>query len=711
MSYSIENTAEDENDNPASPSANPVAAPRLSMQLIANRHRTTIHYFLVALLLANAGCLAYYLFFGYQFRFHSDSAVANLLAQEIHTTGQYFPKEWNYVYGDLWVLCMQTWTSTLYPLIPNGFFLHGAGGLIGCILTGAATWGICGVMGMTRSTRLFVLALLSAGFTPSLNEHMYGQQAYGTIYYLACMVLFFGWKTMQAHGAAAWRWGAASLLITMLVTWANPQRALIYHILPLFSGMGALVFTASAGDTSKSPSRSSCMRLFAITVAGFAIGMLMYRFTLATNSSLSSPISMNWVDAPTMAANAGLALNGLVGLLGGFPSPGKPLATSAGAIDALRMLSGIVILMVIPCALLKSLPSRYKGQSFVAAAALASIGASLFICLTSTLIVDAPAEDGVRYVVPGLMLSLLVVIAFLAHHQGTDQIKRMAAIPALGILVLSAPIASGLIDLPRHLAAGGLAQANPKTRLAHFLQAQGLQYGYSTFWHAGQTTVLSNDTVKVRQIQIVKGLPIPMRHLSSNRWYEPSAWQGPSFLLLTEEELSIVNLPEIEKFTGKPVRRLVFEGYQIIVFGHNIAENLPKWQLKITKPVQYPATASSSHAVGSYNPDSQAITADKGVSGALRFGPYITLVGGHYQATFDIQVDASVPDNFGYVDIVAKAGEKKLATHIIDRVGRQKITLPFSFDGMLEQIELRVYTSGVGKFTSYNIELANDKRN
>ena len=72
----------------------------------------------------NAVCLLTYIFYTYQFHFHSDSAAANLLAQEIYETGQYFPRDWNWVNGDIWSLFMQTWVLVLLPFFENGFALQ-----------------------------------------------------------------------------------------------------------------------------------------------------------------------------------------------------------------------------------------------------------------------------------------------------------------------------------------------------------------------------------------------------------------------------------------------------------------------------------------------------------------------------------------------------------------------------------------------------------
>jgi hypothetical protein len=63
------------------------------------------------ILVVNFLLLSWYIFFGYQTNFHSDSAAKVLLAREIVEMGDYFPDAWNYVNGDLFVLFGQTFPS------------------------------------------------------------------------------------------------------------------------------------------------------------------------------------------------------------------------------------------------------------------------------------------------------------------------------------------------------------------------------------------------------------------------------------------------------------------------------------------------------------------------------------------------------------------------------------------------------------------------
>ena len=68
------------------------------------------------LLTGNLMLLCWYLFVGYQSNFHSDSAVNVLLARETVETGQYFPRDWNYVKADS-IAVLHSFRPAGFPMI------------------------------------------------------------------------------------------------------------------------------------------------------------------------------------------------------------------------------------------------------------------------------------------------------------------------------------------------------------------------------------------------------------------------------------------------------------------------------------------------------------------------------------------------------------------------------------------------------------------
>jgi hypothetical protein len=363
--------------------------------------------------------------------------------------------------------------------------------------------------------------------------------------------------------------------------------------------------------------------------------------------------------------------------------------------------------MLAPWALLQALRSSHPGRQFFAIATLFWIGVSAFVFVTTSLPDMHDPETSSRYMVPGMVGMLIVLVGTLIDNQSIGPLKRAAGICAVAVLTFSAPVNYSLIEVPEQLAQGKLDQANARMRLVHFLKSQDLHYGYASFWNAGVLTVLSGNDTAVRQIVINGGLPLPMRHLSSDRWYAASAWRGPSFLLLDSYEAGIVDWTAMAKRVGEPVRRLEFEGMWVIVYDHNIARDFPDWDMHVATPVNMPVNAQTMHSAGHLDEGNTTVTAERGEAGMLHYGPYRNLAAGHYRVNYAIRTEGVDVHDFGFVDAVADSGKQVLASRVINRAGPQLAFIEFTLKQFTNQIEFRVFSNGAGQFSMTNIELVN----
>ena len=669
-------------------------------------HRTgKLDTALLALFLVNIVCLVCYLFWTYQLGFHSDSAVANLYAQEIYETRSFIPADWNFVNHDLWTLFKHVWILPLLPFAANGFTLHAISTVIGCALFFASTWALLSVLGASRRARLVTLVVLSAGFSPFMSEHLYGQQAYGTIFFMSSFLLYGAWIFIHSSGRKQALAAIGILALTVLAAWANPQRAVMYSAFPVIAGVVALQAQLMQ-DAAERRRHLKPVLLLVLMLVAIGLGAVLHKHSFASNLSPDSRLAVNWLGFDGMGASAGRALEGLLMCLGANPVAGEPVVGIKGMTDALRLVSAAIVLLLAPAAVLRLLTTRSHRLSFFTAAAAVCLAASLFVYVTTTVPLGGNVEASVRYLVPGLLWAIVLMIVLAVDKIAVGPLYRLLVIPSLAVLALSAPISYGLVSLYHAQKQGGLAQVNSGMRLARFLEQQGLQYGYATFWNAGQVTVLSDSKVKVRQIEFHQMLPVPMRHLSSNRWYDPAAWQGPTFILLKKDEMALLDWTKLEALSGKPTRRLSFENVEVAVFDHNIARDYATWQVRVTGTRNYPITAYTPHAVGRFDPAQSRLTAEPGQAGTLHFGPYQRLAGGSFLVSFDLDAEGAGIGQFGHVDVVAESGQRELAKQLITRQGKHRITVPVRYDGILNGIEFRVVSNGAGKLSITNIEIA-----
>ena len=670
---------------------------------------------LPALLCLNLALLAFYLVIDYQLMFHSDSAVKNLLAQEIYDTGRYFPRDWNYVNGDLWVFYTQTFILPLLPFMRNDFLAHAASDLVSATLILYGTWLVTGLLLQTRAVRLTGMLVISAGMSLIMAEHIFGQAAYGSMYYMACFLLYAYWSLSQADGARALRWGAATALLAALVFWANPQRALLFYGLPLATAgaLQHLLARAAANSAATDGGRAARRRLLALGVvlAGALIGILLNRYTLRMTNSSAGLTTLSWLDFKGMLANVLAVAEGVMGLLGGIPYADGKVVSLAGAYAALRLVAALALLALLPWSLLRALRPETGPRQLVVVFTAASLGLNLFVMLATSLADMSSPTASVRYLVPTLMLMLLIMTGVMLERDARtpSPVTRALGVGALALLATSAPTTYLYpFNEFRHLPWRGLIIQTPDQQLTAFLERHGLRYGYSSFWNAGRSTVLSGGAVRVRQVVIERGLPVPMRNLASNRWFEADAWRGETFLMLRDSELPLLDQPVLAGYAGQP--RLLRHGdMNVLVYPANLAATLPAWDTAVRAPVRYRMDARTLHQTGVL--DNGVLRAAAGEHGNLHFGPMRMLAPGRYAVSFELDAGPAggkaTGADFGMVDVVTRAGSMVHARQAITAAGKQRLTLRFSTDHTLNQVEFRVFTSGRGALALSAITLEN----
>lgn len=669
------------------------------MSLLPPRRRLLETRLLPLLLLVNLLLLLYYLAVDYRFMLHSDSAVMNLLAQEIVDSGQWFPRDWNYANGDLWVWFTQAAIVPLLYLLPNSFALHTAACLLTAALVLLATWRVGAMLGQSRLARLACLALMAGGISVNMAENLYGQAAYGTLFYLGALLACASWSCLQANGPARWRWGALAALLALLVFWSNPQRAAVFYALPLLAALLALQLAGGAGR----PAPRHALGLLLALLVGMAAGAALHGHYIRLVGSSGLPPA-TWLGFDAMLRNLQGTLRGLLSLLGGVPPPGAKVVSAAGVKVALRLLAALVLLALLPWTLRRALRTApHRGRLFFAVFAFSALAVNLFIACTTSVADMSDPEASVRYLAPALLYALLLLTGIAVDEFRWSRPAPVAAVLAVLTLAVGAPANYKVDFSPGYFPAGGALQHHGFVQLGIFLERQGLHYGYASFWNAGRMTVLTGGLLKVRQIRYDNGLPVPERHLASDRWFRPETWRGDSFLLLHDSELKSVDWDQLARYAGAPARTLHQQDWTIVVYPHNLAARLPFWDHRQPQALHLPVGPATLHAVGQLQGDS--LLAEPGQSGYLRYGPGRTGAAGNYRADFSL--DAAGPDgaDLGVVDVTIGGGAVKLASHTIRAGGPHTISLPFRLDGPVGDLEFRVWSSGAGRLRAGNIDL------
>lgn len=645
------------------------------------------------LLLINFGLLIWYLFIGYQPWFHSDSAAKVLIAREIVATGDYFPDDWNFVNKDLFVLFGHTFVLPLLAFIPAGYTAHAISGLISSVLILLGVWLVTELAKIGVAHRLLIVAVVAAGVSGFTAENLFGQVSYGAVLYFTCFTLFFAWQVLIANGRKRIIWGLALLVLMALVFWANPQRALISYALPLVAASVFLLINQN--NSVQAVDRKSILALLGFVGLGVLCGVVMHAQTISGVHNVLGAGHARWLSYELMVRNASLLLKGYLAIFGGLPSVDGVVVSKSGLYEATRFLAALALLVLIPVAILRVIQHRNPPMVFFVGFALTAFASVLFIHLTTTVPDMTDPIQSSRYLVVSLILFLLIVtmqpLDFFAKPLLTG-----AQIVVFGVLltnaypafVMSGPNSDIHWGMPGQL-------GNGHQVLADYLSKNRLKYGYATYWHAGVISVLSDERSLVRQVVIENGIPMPMRWLSSNRWYRPSAWQGETFLLLTSNEAKLLDLEKMAILGAVPSQTMEFGDYKIYVFRDNIASKLPGWDTRYEKPITFKTNKASLSQTGklydNYEGSGPALVAEKGEIGALHFGPYVNVDAGRYLVSFDIRANTNA-SGVARLDVVAAPDQKIYGEKVLSEShGSQEIV--FILD-KTRTLEFRVWALG-----------------
>lgn len=662
---------------------------------------------LFSLLLANVVALMYYLLVGYRPEFHSDSAVKNLLAQEVVNTGQYFPVDWNYVNGDLWTLFGQIFIIPLLGWFPNGYALHAVSGFASAILILGGGWLISGLVTRSLDLRLLILGVMAGGVSTLLAENLYGQVSYGNVFFIASFTLYFAWRFLGAgQRNAIVAWGIALFVLTTLAFWGNPQRAVAYNALPLTAA--SLVWGCSEWTSAcwrVGAFRFRAVWLGAVVAAGAVAGVVLHSWVIAHVNNVPGAGSARWLSFPSLLGNVGYTLQGMVDVFGGTLPTGAGVMTLGGAYMALRFVAALALLALIPVALTRALRDSNDSTRFVGAFAASSLALFLFLHITTTTPDMSDPSSSARYLVPASVFCLIVVIAKL----GDATLAPRLRVTTLGLATLLALAPVSPLHSFSRIWTG--SSADNRMELVQLLEREGLHYGYATYWNAGALSVLSDQRVLVRQIRLsTSGLPEPMRHLNSNRWYRREAWSGQTFLMLTADEWSRVSLPRLVAIVGNPERELHWGGFRILVFGRNLAE-LPGWADRFAEvgAVSWQADDGTMHSAGQVASvdGRRALVARAGESGYLSYGQYIALPAGRYAVEFDVRGrdGAGIGQDLGRVDVAIDSGATSIAALPIQSGGSAPLRLEFELPRSEHSVEFRTQVFGAEEVRFFGVSL------
>lgn len=665
---------------------------------------------LVCAFLVSIVALLYYLFKGYIPEFHTDSAFKNLLAGEIVRQGSYFPSDWNYVNGDLWVLFGQIFIIPLLPFFKNSYTLHAISGLMSSVIVLASLWCVSGMVMRTGWMRLLTVTIFAGGVSWVMAENLFGQVSYGNVLYVSAFMLYFGWRWLECTTRRAMiGWAAALVALSTLAFWGNPQRAVAYDLAPMFAAIAAwclartdlLTWHPGARRWKLTRPSQRVIGLVMLVCVSALLGTILHSVSLALVHSADGAGSTRWLTFATFKDNLWFTFEGILGMFGALPTPGASLTSLGGSYEAVRLLAVLTMLALLPLACCAFLRDARPGARMLAAFTASGLCIFIFLQITTTTPDMSGPVISSRYMLPSLVLGVVLLLGY-AESKGLRSPTGVAAWAV--ILVLSSSLVHPGNSFSR-LYRG--TPASTHMQAVEALRSKGLEYGYATYWNSGVITVLSGEDVRVRQIEFSHGMPVPRLHLASRNWFRSEAWAGKSFLLLTRDEAAQMDRSEIFSFTGQPLEEFTVGDFIVLVFKENLASTLPGWDIDRSdeRSLDSMLEAGSLRQIGRAEPSEGhlKLVSDVGESGFLHYGPYVTLAAGNYRVVVD--VSSSGNEEAGYVDVAGNMGAIVLAKAPINGSVSTPLSLEVSAAEDVESVEVRVFSNGSSSMELRSITL------
>lgn len=650
--------------------------------------------------------LVFYNMVTYRLFFHSDSAAKNLIAEEIFRTGKFFPKDWNYVNGDLFIIFGHLFILPFLPFFKNGFVLHAVSGILSAGIILGGIWLLFVVLGVSLAGRLLCMAVITTGISPYLAENLFGQVSYGAVFYLAVLQLYFVVRYLQECEAGKAKIAGFPLLalgiLVFMVFFANPSRALASYALPLLSG---LIFIAAGesihkGYSLSKASRNGIVALISILVLGGILGGICHRLVLATVNNSIGASDARFLAYEGVVRNFSETIRGWLFLVGGGTTKGRAVLSRMGLYEASHLIFALGLLAVPFFLFVNIRREKSPYLSLMTVFTLVSLGIVAFFHVFTTVPDMSDPLMSSRYFAAAAVL-LLMVLFVKADIWITSNNIRMAY-PLILVSLLPFLATGYIVFVSPALdksSSGGRSTVSirsaPFDRIVAILENNKLNYGFASYWHANVISVLSNSETKIRPI-LLMGSPRPMRHLSSNEWYRASVHKGSTFLLLNGEEYKTINWEAMSVYLGKPERELTEANWKIIVYPFNIAGRLPGWDDQLTEAVKLMMLPDTPHQVGRLvqGENETWMEAGAGETGYLVYGPYISLAPSRYEVVFEVST-GDAGGVLGSVDVAVNGGRIIAAKDVMREQGWQHITVPFQATRSSWTYEFRVFSRGV----------------
>ncbi len=470
--------------------------------------------------------------------FHSDCSDSLFWALASYDSGKIVSEDYNY--AAILPFGASLWYVPLIAIFGVGMKAQIIGMVIFALLFFGAILFACRSLSWSRKASFVAAAaeLLLLSGSDKLREIMWGH----TIYYsLGLLLLFFGiglavrvlksdfWSNSKI-GVKSVVWLVLTAVFTLL-TATNGFQVLVLSTLPVAFAIFCERFfdpETKLLDKKNHPALGTILLL----AAGTMVGMLLMK-------KIANGVTAGYEDAYSTYTNIGDWIDHLLvfpeqyfSLIGINLKAGDTLISLQSVLELIKFVASIALLVlpIVGFCLYKKLQfTETKYALWI------HLFVTLFVMLGWTLGSLSNAAWRLVPVLGTAIFSSVSLLRDLLPMKGTN-LQRLSVLCTALLLCFGLLNMSAVCKMEKDY-----GRDNDLYQLTEKLKSENLTYGYATFWNSQAITVISDDEVKTRNINVgYQDGFTPYYYQSEYSWFADQAGQSEYFVLLSEYEYSQV---------------------------------------------------------------------------------------------------------------------------------------------------------------------------
>ena len=489
---------------------------------------------------------------------HSDTATATLLSESILKHHSFFPRTWNYVNGDIWVL-----NNGLFCILPtmvfsDQSFARALGSFVFVLIV------IAGVAYQSKKMFKNECWLLSV---PILLVCMYGsgdmilyQAAYtgGILWIAICPMLLY--KSVGDGKKLNLRYYIPYGIITILLLMGG-IRMMAEQTVPL---LGAIVITyiINNNDVNKvkwkehiKPLGYALLGVIVPSVMGYGIYKWLVTWHNVNNTVNNQMVFVDSIN--TVGEN-------IVGLIRGFYdcfgySGSVNLVSILGIRNMISIILATLVCFVIPILQYVKFQKETKEIQFFLVFGLIHNAIMIILAVFT-------GKGASRYLLTSIFF-LVIISAHYVYHYWFASEKNVSSV-LVGCFAIAMVVEGTALA---QTSAGWVNSLRAKKEFNQTLLSKGLEKGYASYWNAYTNEVYSDLNIHYGGINITESGITPFRWLVDDEVYTDENIN--TFLLLDESENQYITLI-LDTIGDTLTDSFMLDGMYVYVFDHDLARDM-----------------------------------------------------------------------------------------------------------------------------------------